>query len=85
MDNILMPQSHYQQLISQYIANLDILNCTKDAYKKALQSWLKFIYSNEIQDNINPILQYKNYLILRKLSAYTIATYGQAPIFWYSK
>jgi integrase/recombinase XerD len=75
MDNILMPQSHYQQLISQYIANLDILNCTKDAYKKALQSWSRFIYSNEIHDNINPILQYKNYLILRKLSAYTIATY----------
>jgi len=62
-------------LIKDFILNLDRKENTKLTYQKSLKEWVKFLDIENKNPDINLILQYKNYLIDRKLSPYTVSVY----------
>jgi len=68
----------WMNLIQLFIANLDRKETTRRTYEKALKQWVYFLETAKFNPDINPVLEYKNYLINKKLSAYSISVYLSA-------
>ena len=73
--NELKLNDSWADLVNLFIANLDRKDTTKIAYQKALKEWIRFYQLEKKDANIHLILQYKQYLVEKKLSAYTISLY----------
>ena len=65
----------WENHIRLFIENLDRKEATKQAYQKALKEWVRFYNTESRNPDIHLILQYKQYLVLRALSPYTISLY----------
>jgi len=77
-DNMITLTESWTALISDFILNLDRKPTTKETYAKSLKEWVRFVDNEDKIANMNVILQYKQYLIDKQLSAYTISVYLSA-------
>ena len=68
----------WTNLIRLFISNFDRKETTRTTYEKALRQWVYFLETTTRNPDINPVLEYKNYLINKKLSAYSISVYLSA-------
>ncbi len=78
MNKEIILKDYGSELIDRFIANLDRKDTTKETYRKALKQWLTFLNIQNKNPDINLILQYKNFLIEKKLSPYSISVYLSA-------
>jgi len=77
-DNTITLAESWTALISNFILNLDRKPATKETYAKSLKEWVRFVDNEDKIANMNIILQYKQFLIAKRLSSYTISVYLSA-------
>lgn len=77
-DNTITLAESWNDLIKDFILNLDRKEATKETYRKALKEWVRFIENVNKIPNMNVILQYKEYLINKQLSPHTVSVYLSA-------
>ncbi|MDD5617633.1 MAG: tyrosine-type recombinase/integrase [Candidatus Omnitrophica bacterium] len=67
--------SEWTEYIRQYLDNLDVKCSSKNVYRKALNQWLSFVKNIDNRSGVNLTLLYKQSLVSRGLSPYTICVY----------
>lgn len=68
----------WTEYIRQYLDNLDVKCSSKNVYRKALNQWLSFIKNADNRSDVNIVLRFKQSLMERNLSPYTICVYLNA-------
>jgi len=66
---------NFRVLVLDFVNAVDVRESTRANYHKALKDWLNYVKNNKGEINHEYILRYKQHLISRSLSAYTITLY----------
>ena len=73
-----LSQNEWTEYIRLYLDNLDVKGSSKKVYSNALDQWLYFLKNADTASNTNIVLLYKQSLVLKGLSVYTICVYLNA-------
>ncbi len=70
--------SEWSEHIRHYLENIDVKTSSKQVYTKALAQFLNFLKTADNRSDVNIVLLYKQHLMARHLSPYTICVYLNA-------
>jgi len=70
-----LSQNEWTECIRHYLENIDVKASSKKVYVGALNQWLYFIKTADTHSDINLVLLYKQHLLERGLSQFTVCIY----------